>query len=168
VSRISPAPRSTTLREFDGVDAGRHAAAMGEDLPARSASPGADLLGVDGDDDALVAELVGCLGDEFRALTAAELIETLSAPASSNLRTSSTVRTPPPTVSGMKQCSAVRATTSKIVSRLSEDAVMSRKQSSSARRVIGLGSLDRIAGIDQVDEIDALDDAAVLARRDRG
>ena len=44
--------------------------------------------------------------------TAAVLIETLSAPASSSARTSSMVRTPPPTVSGMKQTSAVPATTS--------------------------------------------------------
>ena len=40
--------------------------------------------------------------------TAAVLKLTLSAPASSSARTSSTVRTPPPTVSGMKHCSAVR------------------------------------------------------------
>ena len=45
---------------------------------------------------------------------------------------SSTVRTPPPTVSGMKQASAVRVTTSKMVSRFSWLAVMSRKVSSSA------------------------------------
>ena len=63
----------------------------------------------------------------------------------------------------MKHCSAVRATTSKIVSRLSDDAVMSRKaEFVGAGGVIGLGRLDRIAGIDQVDEVDALDDAAVL------
>ena len=30
------------------------------------------------------------------------------------------------------------------------------------RRIIGLGGLDRIAGIAQIDEIDALDDAAIL------
>ena len=64
--------------------------------------------------------------------TAAELIETLSAPASSRRRMSSTWRTPPPTVSGMKHCSAVRATTSRMVSRFSWLAVMSRKVSSSA------------------------------------
>ena len=52
--------------------------------------------------------------------------------AMSSLRMSSTVRTPPPTVSGMKQASAVRCTTSKMVSRFSWLAVMSRKQSSSA------------------------------------
>ena len=44
--------------------------------------------------------------------TAAVLIDTLSAPASSSLRMSSVVRTPPPTVSGMKHCSAVPRTTS--------------------------------------------------------
>ena len=76
---------------------------------------------------------------------------------------SSMVRTPPPTVTGMKQCSAVRATTSKMVSRFSWLAVMSRKRELvRAGRVIGRGGLDRIAGIDEVDELDALDDAAVL------
>ena len=67
-----------------------------------------------------------------RRATAAVLIDTLSAPQVSNLRMSSTVRTPPPTVSGMKQASAVRVTTSKMVSRFSWLAVMSRKVSSSA------------------------------------
>ena len=42
------------------------------------------------------------------------------------------LRTPPPTVSGMKTCSAVRRTTSYVVSRLPLLAVMSRKTSSSA------------------------------------
>ena len=85
------------------------APAMGEDLEAA----GAGALGVDRDDDALAAELLGRLAHEVAArCTAAVLIETLSAPASSSLRMSSTVRTPPPTVSGMKHCSAVRRTTS--------------------------------------------------------
>ena len=76
---------------------------------------------------------------------------------------SSTVRTPPPTVSGMKQASAVRVTTSKMVSRFSWLAVMSRKQQLvGAGRVIGDRRLDRIAGVAQIDEVDALDDAAVL------
>ena len=43
---------------------------------------------------------------------AAVLTPTLSAPARRRRSTSSTVRTPPPTVSGMKTCSAVRRTTS--------------------------------------------------------
>ena len=40
--------------------------------------------------------------------TAAELIDTLSAPARSSASMSEMVRTPPPTVSGMNTCSAVR------------------------------------------------------------
>jgi len=55
-----------------------------------------------------------------------------SAPALSNRSTSSTERTPPPTVNGMKTCSAVRRTTSYMVSRSPLLAVMSRKTSSSA------------------------------------
>ena len=43
-----------------------------------------------------------------------------------------TERMPPPTVSGMKQQAAVRRTTSTMVARPSEEAVMSRKTSSSA------------------------------------
>ena len=68
----------------------------------------------------------------FGFLTAAVLIETLSAPAWSMRRTSSTTEIPPPTVSGMKTCSAVRDSTSRISLRFSWDAVMSRKTSSSA------------------------------------
>ncbi len=57
---------------------------------------------------------------------------TLSAPALRSLRTSSTERTPPPTVSGMNTWSATRSITETMVSRASLDAVMSRKASSSA------------------------------------
>src|SRR6185295_1094199 len=89
--------------------------------------------------------------------TAAELIETLSAPDRSKVLMSSMVRTPPPTVSGMKQASAVRRTTSSMMPRFSWVAVMSRKQSSSAP-----AASYGIAGVAQIDEIDALDHAAVL------
>ena len=64
--------------------------------------------------------------------TAAVLTLTFSAPARSIRRASSTLRMPPPTVNGMNTCSAVRYTTSTIVSRASLDAVMSRNTSSSA------------------------------------
>ena len=64
--------------------------------------------------------------------SAAELRLILSAPARSSVRMSSVVRTPPPTVSGMKQQSAVRSITSRIELRPSDDAVMSKKTSSSA------------------------------------
>jgi hypothetical protein len=63
---------------------------------------------------------------------AAVLSETLSAPARSIASMSSAPRRPPPTVSGMKQRSAVAATTPCRILRPSEEAVMSRKTSSSA------------------------------------
>ncbi len=64
--------------------------------------------------------------------TAEVLTLTLSAPARSIRRASSTERMPPPTVKGMNTSSAVRRATSTIVSRPSLDAVMSRNTSSSA------------------------------------
>ena len=91
------------------------------------------------------------------------MIDTLSAPARSSARMSASLRTPPPTVSGMKQASAVRLTTSSSVPRASWLAVMSREaEFVGAGRVVGDRRLDRIAGIAQIDEIDALDDATVL------
>ena len=64
--------------------------------------------------------------------TAAVITETLSAPARRSRRASPTSRTPPPMVNGMNTSSAVRRASSTIVSRLSDEAVMSRKTISSA------------------------------------
>ena len=63
---------------------------------------------------------------------AGEVRQTLSAPALSAARASSSVRMPPPITSGMKTDAAVRSATSSTVLRPSVDAVMSRKTSSSA------------------------------------
>ena len=65
-------------------------------------------------------------------VTAAELIDTLSQPAFSSVRMSSSVRMPPPTVSGMNTASDVLRTTSSMISRSSWLAVISRNTSSSA------------------------------------
>ena len=64
--------------------------------------------------------------------TAAELTDTLSAPASSTACASATSRTPPPMVNGTNTSSAARRASSTTVPRLSDVAVMSRKTSSSA------------------------------------
>ena len=64
--------------------------------------------------------------------TAALFTDTLSAPARRSRRASSTLRMPPPIVNGMNTCSATRAAISTVVSRASDDAVMSRNTSSSA------------------------------------
>ena len=70
---------------------------------------------------------------------------------------------PPPTVSGMKITSAVRRTTSSMISRPSWLAVMSRNTSSSAPSASYRdGDFDRIAGVAQVEEVRPLDDAAAV------
>ena len=63
---------------------------------------------------------------------ALELMLILSAPLLSITLMSSTVRIPPPTVSGMKQCAAVRSITSTMLARPWALAVMSKKTISSA------------------------------------
>ena len=63
---------------------------------------------------------------------AALFTATLSAPALRIFLKSSTVRIPPPTVNGINTCFATASTISTTVSRASDDAVMSRKTSSSA------------------------------------
>ena len=110
-------------RMLQRIDASGLAPAMGEDFPA----PLPNLARVHGADDTLASEAIGS-----GRTTAALLTATLSAPARSSARASSALRTPPPTVTGMKHTSAVRRTTSNIVPRASCVAVMSRKQSSSA------------------------------------
>ena len=63
----------------------------------------------------------------------------------------------------MKTLSAVRRASSTIVSRLSCEAVMSRKiELVGALGVVALGELHRVTGVADVDEVRALDDAAVV------
>src|SRR6185295_13333303 len=62
---FSGAERHHFLRVFYGVDPGGVAPPMGEDLPALTAAGAFDPLGVDRDHDALLAELLGRLLDEF-------------------------------------------------------------------------------------------------------
>ena len=63
--------------------------------------------------------------------TAGDVRHTLSAPALSAARASSSVRIPPPMTRGTKTSEAVAAATSRIVLRPSVDAAMSRKTISS-------------------------------------
>ena len=129
VSRISPAPFAATLR-----------AKVTASIPVARRPPWVKISHLPGETVlASMATTMHWLPKRSAArattsgsATAAELKLTLSAPARRSLRTSSGVRTPPPTVRGMKHCSAVRVTRSYIVARLSSVAMMSRKQSSSA------------------------------------
>src|SRR5579885_2647188 len=93
--------------------------------------------------------------------TAAVLMETLSAPARSSTRTSSTWRTPPPTVSGMKQRSAARDHVEQDRPRLVRGGDVEEAELVGSLGVVAPRHLDRIARIREVDEAHALDDAAV-------
>ena len=95
--------------------------------------------------------------------TAALFIETLSAPARSSSFTSSSVRTPPPTVSGMNTCSAVREITSSVaVAPLDGGGDVEEDQLVGALAVVVPGHLDRIAGVAHVLELRALHDATAV------
>ena len=70
--------------------------------------------------------------DEARNLNTSSTPDFTPRRNSSSRRTSATVRTPPPTVSGMKTCAATASMMGRMRSRPSLVAVMSRKVSSSA------------------------------------
>ena len=115
-------------RPSDRVEAGRLAPAVDEDFPA-----------IRGDLFASMETTMHWLPKRSApalissgVASALELMLILSAPACSMACMSSTVRMPPPTVSGMKQCAAVRSITSTMVARPCALAVMSKKTISSA------------------------------------
>ena len=92
---------------------------------------------------------------------AALFTPTLSAPWPSRRATSSVERTPPPTVSGMKTCSAIAL--HHVVGRR---AVVDGRRDVEEGELVGAllvvarGEFDGVAGVAQVQEVDALDDAA--------
>ena len=96
--------------------------------------------------------------------TAAVMMETLSAPAFSRSRMSWRDRTPPPTHSGMKTVSAVRATTSSRMIRRLLVAGGDVEEGDLVRLllVVEAGDLHRVAGIHVVDVLNALHHAALV------
>ena len=137
---------------------------MGEDLPARRrARRRRDLLGVDGDDDALAAELlrrgvdeapVGDGGGIDRRLVGAgeqqvaDVVELAHAAADRQRHEAD--------FGGAADDVDQRAAV------LVAGGDVEEAQFVGAGLVVGDGAFDRIAGVAQVDELDALDDAAVL------
>ena len=148
--------------ELHRVDAGRPPPAMGEDLPAILALDG-DLLGIDRHDDALVAEFFRRRAHEIRIGDRGRVDRDLVG-------------------AGQKQLADVAERAHAAADRQRHEALLGRAGNHVEDRlsvfggggdveeaelvrtggVIGLSRLDRIAGVDQVHEIDALDDAAVL------
>jgi hypothetical protein len=119
-------------------------------------------LGVDGHHDALRAVLVAEASRmTCGSATAAELKLTLSAPALSRRRTSSTVRTPPPTVKRDEDLRRHRLDdVQDHVAPVAGGRDVEEGQLVGALLVVARGDLHRVAGVAQLDEVDALDDPA--------
>ena len=131
VSKISPAPRACMLRAHSTASKPVSLRPPWVNTSQRLLSALTAL--------ASMATTMACEPKKLLAsltksglVTAAVLMLALSAPALSKRRTSATARTPPPTVNGMNTWLATRSITCKMVSRLSELAVMSKKVISSA------------------------------------
>ncbi len=158
VSRISPAPSSSPRAP---IRRRRSLRRRGRRACRRATSPAATAPRIDGEHHGLRAEFAAEFRDQLGPAHGGGVDRHLVGARQRMRRASATERMPPPTASGMKTLRAVRATTPAMMSRASQEAVMSRKTSSSAPlRVVALGELDRVARIAQIDEIDALDDTA--------
>ena len=95
--------------------------------------------------------------------TAAELTETLSAPASSTAWASSTERTPPPMVKGMKTSSAQRrASCGHGLALLVRGRYVEEDDLVGSLLLVAHGQLDRVPGVAQVHELHALDHAPLV------
>src|SRR6185369_10773786 len=129
VSRISPAPSCSTFFAHSTVSS---PVSLRPPWVKTCHLPGATCLASMATTMHCEPTLLEALKTRSGSLTAAVFIDTLSAPALSRRRTSSTLRTPPPTVSGMKTCSAQASTMCRMMSRWSLEAVMSRNVTSSA------------------------------------
>ena len=161
VTRSSPAPRSATSRAHATASRpGRQAAAVEEDLP-----PGAVRRRL-----ASIATTMHCApnrsaqrADQLGSRTAAELIETLSAPAASTSRTSSSERMPPPMVNGMK--TSVGRAAGELddrVALLVAGGDVEEHQLVGALGVVARGQLHGVARVAEADEVHALHDAPVV------
>ena len=163
VSRISPAPRSTASRAHS-TRRGRWACARRPRRPPiERRSPGDAAL-------ASIASTTHCAPNTPASssissgrCSAAELTDTLSAPASSTAWASATERMPPPIVNGTNTSSAVAAR--ELGDRLAplvRGRDVEEHELVGALAVVVRGQLHRVAGVADVEEFDALDDAAAV------
>ena len=160
---LTGAKRNHFARVAERIETGWVTSAVGEDFPSIGFAGARHLLGIDCHHDALIPEFFRGFLHERPPCHGRGVDGYLVGARGQELADIPERRTPPPTVSGMKQASAVRRTTSKMMSRFPRLAVISRKVSSSAPAAsYAMAALDGIAGIAQVDKFHALDDLAVL------
>ena len=132
VSRISPAPKSAIFlaHPIASIPVGLRPPWV--NISQRECSPHSTCLASMATTMHWLPNLLAASLTKSGLKIAAEFMATLSAPALSKLRISAISRTPPPTVSGMKTSPAILSTVSKVVSRPSWLAVISRNVISSA------------------------------------
>ena len=142
---------------FDRIDPGRAAPAMGEDLP-----PISRPAGIHARHDALAAETLGDLGDQFgpfdRRAVDSDLVRACQQQRARILGAAHAA------THGQRH-EADRGSAPDDVEQRPAPFVaggnIEEAQFVGARRIVGLRLLDRIARILQIDEIDALDHAAI-------
>jgi hypothetical protein len=120
---------------------------MGEDLPAVGLA-GRHLLGVDGDDDALAPNFSAASATNSRSRTAAVLIDTLSAPASSSADVLDRAHAAADRQRHEAALGGARDDVEDGVAVLVAGGDVEEAELVGAGGVIGLRRLDRIAGID--------------------
>jgi hypothetical protein len=136
---------------------------MGEDFPAISLIWSGNLLGVDGDDDALIAELVGGFGNKIRIVDRGGVDRDLVGAGQKQF--ADILDCAHAAADGQRHEAVFGGLGHDIENRLAVvrgGGDVEKAEFVGAGGIIGLGGLHGIAGIDQINEIDALDDAAVL------
>ena len=151
--------------KFDGIEPGRLAPAMGEDFPLRAIvatdATIQPLLGVNRDDDALIAELVGGAGDEIGIADRRRIDRYLVGPGQQEL--ANVFDGPHATADSHRHEAMFGRARHHVKDRLAPFVAggnIEEGQFVGARRIIGDGGFDGIAGVLEIDELHALDDAA--------
>ena len=155
--------RDHLARIVDGIEPGRLAAAMGEDFPALGFARLRHLLGVDGDDDALIAEFLRRFLHE-RAPRHRRRIDRDLVGAGGQQRTD-VVDGAHAAADGERHKARLGGALHHVehdVTILVARGDVEKGELVGAGLVIGDRRFDRIAGIAQVDEVDAFDDPAVF------
>ena len=150
------------LRPFDGVDAGRLAAAVGVDLPGLRIGA-FNAAGIDGNNDTLAAKALGCLTDKLGVMHRSSIDRNLVGPGIEQVADIGDLAYP--TTYGQRH----EDTLGGLAHDIEDDAAVvaaggdiKKGQLISTLRTVGLGRFNRITGVAQLDKVDPFDDAAIL------
>lgn len=136
-------------------------------ISQRPSSPSFETpLGVDGDDDTLVAEFVGSLRDEIRIFHRCGIDGDLVCTAEKQLADVS--HGADAAADGQRHEAMVGRARYHVENRVAivgRGGNVEKAEFVRSRRIIGLRRLDWVAGVDKIDEVHTLDDSAVFTSR---